>query len=125
MGLGCVPHLWTLSVERTTSSDLSAGRDVTASFQTASPGGPPLYASATGTVLPGETTTLTLQVEPSGRVEGTVVHEDGAPAIGAQVRIEASGGRTTAVATGIGGAFAAEGVPTGPISIRVNDAART
>ena len=75
-------------------------------------------------VRPAETTTLTLQVEPSGSVRGSVAHDDGTPGDRLQVRVEASAGRSAVVQTGGDGTFLAEGVPAGAVTIRVNDPAR-
>ena len=125
-GPGCVPRQWSLTVGPGGGfriPELLSG-PVSASFSTRAVNGPWLYASDADVVRPSETTTLSLLVEPSGAVRGTVVHEDRTPAVGSQVRVEASGGRTTVVQTGEAGVFLAEGLPAGPITIRVSDAAR-
>jgi hypothetical protein len=126
IGPGCTARLWTLNVGPSGGfriPEMLSGQ-VTASFATKSSNGPSLYASDAGVVRPSETTRLSLLVEPSGAVRGTVVHEDGNPAFGSQVRVEASGGRSTVVHTGETGVFLAEGLPAGPITLRVSDAVR-
>ena len=125
-GPGCVPRQWFLSVGPGGTfriPELVSG-PVSASFSTKAVNGPWLYASDSDVVRPSGTTTLTLNVEPSGSVSGTVVHEDGSAAVGSQVRVEAIGGRSTVVQTGERGAFVADGLPAGPITLRVSDTAR-
>ncbi len=125
-GPGCQPATWYLNVGPSGQfriPEVIAG-PVSASFSTRAPGGPWLRAVDADAVAPGATATLDLLVEPSGGVRGRVVHEDGTPAIGSQVRVEAaSSGRVALVQTGGDGTFLAEGVPAGPVTIRVADAA--
>ncbi|MBN2370855.1 MAG: Ig-like domain-containing protein, partial [Vicinamibacteria bacterium] len=124
-GPGCVNKQWYLAIGPNGQyriPELLSG-PVNAKFKTSAPGGPQLSASADGVVAPGETTVLNLLVEPSGGVQGLVEHEDGQLAMGAQVRIDASGGRFAVEQTGTDGTFLAEGIPVGPITIRVSHAA--
>jgi len=126
-GTGCQPQHWTLNLGPSGWFRIPelVGGPVSASFQMRATGGPWLYASDADTVLPGQTTTLTLDVEPSGSISGLVRHDDGvSPAIGAQIRVEGAGGRTAVVATGGDGAFLAQGVPVGAVTIRVSDPAK-
>jgi hypothetical protein len=125
-GPGCVAHQWNLDVGpggQFRIPELISG-PVSATFTTRAPGGPWLYANDTDVVVPDQTTSLTLVVEPSGAVHGSVAHDDDAPAVGSQVRIDASGGRSAVVQTGADGSFLAESIPAGPITIRVDDPAR-
>jgi hypothetical protein len=92
-GPGCVGWEWRLAVGPSGEfriPEIVAG-PVTASFSTQSATGPWLYASDADVVQPSATTTLRLLVEPSGSVRGTVVHDDGTPALGSKVRVESRG----------------------------------
>ncbi|MGE0454288.1 MAG: carboxypeptidase regulatory-like domain-containing protein [Vicinamibacteria bacterium] len=82
-----------------------------------------LYGTAAGEVVPGETTVLDVQVQPSGTVAGRVVRGDGTtPATGADVRIELSGNRVVTLQAQADGGFSAVGVPLGSFDVRVTDA---
>ncbi|MFI4944119.1 MAG: Ig-like domain-containing protein, partial [Burkholderiales bacterium] len=122
---GCEARQWLLTLGSSGQFHIPeiVGGPVSATFHTRAPGGPWLYANDSDTVTPGTTATLTLQVEPSGAVQGSVIHADGSPALGAEVRVEAAAGRVAVVQTGGDGTFLAEGVPAGAITIRVNDPA--
>src|SRR5262249_29237539 len=100
------------------------GGPVSASFATHALGGPWLRATKSDVVLPNQTTTLTLHVEPTGSVHGLVRHDDSSIAIGSQVRLDAYDGRYALVQTGGDGSFLAEGIPAGAVTIHVSDPAR-
>ena len=78
-GAGCEPRQWVLSLGPSGQFRIPelVGGPVSASFSTRASGGPWLFASDSDVVRPAETTTLTLQVEPSGSVHGSVTHDDG------------------------------------------------
>src|SRR6185436_2375680 len=98
-GSSCETRQWVLSVGTSGQFRIPeiAGGPVSARFATHAPGGPWLYASDADVVTPGATTTLQLQVEPSGSVRGRVLHADQTPALGSQVRVEGVGGRVALV----------------------------
>ncbi len=82
-----------------------------------------LYGTASGTLAPNETTSIDVQVQPSGTVTGLVARADGTTlAAGAQVtvKLEPFRGNVALQAQG-DGRFTFHGVPLGPLSMRVND----
>ena len=101
--------------------ELLAG-PVTASLRV-SAGGFALHGMASGAIVPGETTPLVVQVEPSGTVTGLVVRSDGAtPAVGAEVTVRLDGGRgSIGLQVEPDGRFVAEGVPLGRFDVAVSD----
>ena len=78
-GAGCMARQWSLTLGPSGQFRIPemVGGPVSASFYTRAPGGPWLYANDADVVAPGQTTTLSLQVEPSGSVHGRVLHDDG------------------------------------------------
>lgn len=80
-----------------------------------------LYGSRSGTVSAGQTTQLTIQVEPTGTITGHVLRPDGtSPAIGAEVKV-VLGSVSTNYQVQNDGTFTAVGVPLGPFTVRIND----
>lgn len=84
-----------------------------------------LYGSASGTVRPGELTTIVVALQPSGEIRGTVYRqadtpEGRRPAFGAEVKIEHAKGAINLLAQEEGD-FSIRGVPYGPFAVRVFD----
>ncbi len=93
---------------------------VTATFEVAGP--PKLFGTASGLVRPGETLTLPIAIEPTGRVRGLVRRADLAPAAGANVLFLLSAGRgVLSTQTEDDGTFDVEGIPLGSFDLRVED----
>ena len=88
-------------------------------------GGFTLYGSGSGDVVPGETTTIVVAVQDSGRVIGRVLRSDGTtPAYGASVTVQVTpGGASVTVSADPLGNFEAVGVPLGTVTVRVADPA--
>jgi Bacterial Ig-like domain/Carboxypeptidase regulatory-like domain/Bacterial Ig domain len=88
-------------------------------------GGFTLYGTATGSILPGKTTQITVQVQSSGTITGTVLRPDGVtPAVGANVTIQLLGssqGGSVTLQVQSDGTFTALGVPLGSFSVLIND----
>jgi hypothetical protein len=87
-------------------------------------GGFTLYGTTTGNILPAQTTQITVQVQSSGTITGSVLRPDGVtPAVGANVTIQllsAPGGSITLQVQN-DGTFTAVGVPLGSFSLSIND----
>ena len=87
-----------------------------------SSGGFTLYGSASGEVVPGAVTDLTLQVQPSGTVTGAVLRPDGTtPAYGALVTVRLTSGPLVNVQAQADGRFTARGVPLGALTVTASD----
>jgi hypothetical protein len=86
-------------------------------------GGLNLYGRASGTVIPGETASLSIQVQPSGTVKGKVVRANGTtPGFGAEVSLQVAGSGTIALQAQDDGSFIALGVPIDQtITVKVLD----
>jgi hypothetical protein len=81
-----------------------------------------LFGSASSTVTPGQTANISVQVQPSGSVTGTVFRSDGVtPAAGANVTVTLSRGGSVVVQAQTDGTFAANGLPLGGFTARIND----
>jgi hypothetical protein len=80
-----------------------------------------LYGTASGTVLPNQTFNLSIQVQPSGTITGSVLRPDGqTPAVGASVIIQLNVGSITLQVQN-DGTFTAAGVPLGGFTVQFND----
>ena len=90
-------------------------------------GGFAVYGFTTGTVAPSQTTSITIQAQPSGTVSGRVYHADGAtPDSGAQVSLTGPGFSGTVTTTAdSGGNYSFNGVPLGIFSLSVTDPVTT
>jgi hypothetical protein len=88
-------------------------------------GGFTLYGSGSGVVVPGQTTSIVVAVQDSGRVIGRVLRSDGTtPAYGANVTVQVTpGGASVTVPVDPLGNFEAVGVPLGTVTVRVADPA--
>jgi hypothetical protein len=85
-----------------------------------------LYGQATGTVTPGEETTVVVALQPSGEIQGSVFRPAPAPegkraAFGAEVTIVLAKGGTIPLLAQEDGSFAVKGVPQGDFLVRVFD----
>lgn len=82
-----------------------------------------LYGTANGDVLPNQTASVTVQVQPSGTVSGLVLRSDGTtPAVGANVVLQLDGNRgSVTVQAGNDGRFTARGVPFSTFIVRITD----
>jgi len=86
-------------------------------------GGFTLYGTAGGEVLPNQTASINVQVQPSGTVTGLVRRSDGTtPAVGANVVLVLDGNRgSVTVQAGNDGRFTARGVPFSTFVVRITD----
>jgi hypothetical protein len=85
-----------------------------------------LFGSTSSSVAPGQTADITVQVQPSGSVVGTVLRSDGVtPAAGANVALALDRGGSVVVQAQTDGAFTANGLPLGGFTARVNDPVTT
>ena len=95
----------------------------TAALTSVSAGGANLYGTASERVSPGQTTQLTVALQPTGTITGSVLRPDGkTPAYGASVTVDLDQGRgslTTQAQSD--GTFALNGVPLGAFTLRIND----
>ncbi len=81
-----------------------------------------LFGSASSTVTPGQTANISVQVQPSGSVTGTVFRSDGiTPAAGANVTLTLNRGGSLVVQAQTDGTFTANGLPLGGFTLRIND----
>jgi len=88
-------------------------------------GGFTLYGTTTGSVLPGQTATINVQVQSSGTITGLVLRPDGVtPAVGASVTIQLNIGSITVQAQN-DGRFTATGVPLGAFTVNITDPSTT
>jgi hypothetical protein len=83
-----------------------------------------LYGTTTGSIAPGVTNNVTVQLQPSGTVTGVVLRANGTtPAYGATVLLQLDPNRgSVSLQAGSDGRFTARGVPLGAFTIRVDDA---
>ncbi|MBZ5508478.1 MAG: Ig-like domain-containing protein [Acidobacteriia bacterium] len=85
-----------------------------------------LFGSTSSSVLPNQNTDITIQVQPSGTVIGTVFRSDGVtPAAGANVTLILDRGGSVVVQSQTDGTFTAQGIPIGGFTVRVNDPVST
>jgi hypothetical protein len=85
-----------------------------------------LFGSTSSSVAPGQTADITVQVQPSGSVIGTVLRSDGVtPAAGANVTLALDRGGSVVVQAQTDGTFTANGLPLGGFTARVNDPVTT
>ena len=71
-----------------------------------------LFGSTSSSVVPGQTADITVQVQPSGSVAGTVLRSDGVtPAAGANVTLALDRGGSVVVQAQTDGTFTANGLP--------------
>ncbi|HZI75109.1 MAG TPA: carboxypeptidase-like regulatory domain-containing protein, partial [Gemmatimonadales bacterium] len=85
-----------------------------------------LFGSTSSSVTPGQTAEITVQVQPSGSVLGTVLRSDGVtPAAGANVTLALDRGGSVVVQAQTDGTFTANGLPLGGFTARVNDPVTT
>src|SRR4029077_6990243 len=85
-----------------------------------------LFGSTSSSVLPNQNTDITIQVQPSGTVIGTVFRSDGVtPAPGATVTLTLDRGGSVVVQSQTDGTFTAQGIPIGGFTVRVNDTVST
>jgi len=81
-----------------------------------------LYGTASSSVLPNQTTNITIQTQSSGTITGAVLRPDGvAPAVGAFVNIQLAVGGSITLQAQNDGSFTAVGVPLGAFSVLIND----
>ena len=80
----------------------------------------PLQGMTSGTVEPDVEAQLTLQVQPTGTVSGSVLRADGSPAFGAEVTLTTAAGRLRTT-VGADGRFTAIGIPVGDVVARADD----
>jgi hypothetical protein len=84
-------------------------------------GGFTLYGTASGAVVFNQTDNLTIEVQPSGTITGSVLRPDGQTlAVGANVTILNSEGSITLQVQN-DGTFTAVGVPLGNFSVQISD----
>ena len=79
-----------------------------------------LYGNLEDEVRPREETFITLELQPTGRVQGTVLRPDGAPAHGAEVKVRTSRGTVTNQVDDQG-VFVLDGVPAEEIELEISD----
>jgi hypothetical protein len=85
-----------------------------------------LFGSTSSSVVPGQTADITVQVQPSGSVIGTVLRSDGVtPAAGANVTLALDRGGSVVVQAQTDGTFTANGLPLGGFTARINDPVTT
>ncbi|HEX4603250.1 MAG TPA: Ig-like domain-containing protein, partial [Candidatus Angelobacter sp.] len=85
-----------------------------------------LFGSTSSSVLPKQNTDITIQVQPSGTVIGTVFRSDGvSPAAGATVTLTLDRGGAVVVQSQTDGTFTARGIPLGGFTVRINDPVST
>jgi len=85
-----------------------------------------LFGSTSASVVPGQTADITVQVQPSGSVIGTVLRSDGVtPAAGANVTLALDRGGSVVVQAQTDGTFTANGLPLGGFTARINDPVTT
>ena len=85
-------------------------------------GGFTLYGTTTGSIVPNHANKITVQVQSSGTITGTVLRPNGqTPAVGAFVTIQLTSGGAITLQAQNDGTFTATGVPLGGFSVRIND----
>jgi hypothetical protein len=81
-----------------------------------------LYGTASGTVLPGQETTLDVKVQPSGNVRGRVLRASGTPALGTEIALKLLPNRgNLSLYADETGAFETAGVPLGAFELGFRD----
>ncbi|HKC13685.1 MAG TPA: carboxypeptidase-like regulatory domain-containing protein, partial [Vicinamibacteria bacterium] len=95
----------------------------TASLTSVSSGGATLYGTVSGTVTAGRTTQVTIALQPTGTITGSILRPDGkTPAYGASVTVDLDQGRGSLTAQAQNdGAFTVNGVPLGAFTLRASD----
>ncbi len=83
-------------------------------------GGIHLYGNLQDEVRPGDVTPILLELQPTGRVEGTVFRSNGDPAYGAEVVVKTPNGTVTTLADTMG-QFGLDGVPAAAVTIEIGD----
>ncbi len=85
-------------------------------------GGFTLYGTSSGTVLPNQTASVRIQVQPSGTISGLVLRPDGkTPAVGANVTVQLPTLGSINLQAQNDGTFTAIGVPLGVFTVRISD----
>ena len=79
-----------------------------------------LYGTLEDEVRPGEETAILLELQPTGRVQGTVFRSDGAEAYGAEVKVRTPRG-TVITQVDADGMFGIDGVPAEAVTVGVSD----
>lgn len=82
-----------------------------------------LYGMTSGTLAPGETKDVVVQVQPSGTVTGRVVRSDGvSAAYGSALTLWAHASGTVRLQAGLDGRFTVRGLPLGDFTFWARDA---
>ena len=121
---GTGPFPYYLNVTATSNGTFSLPQVLAGPFTaqlSADIGGFTLYGTASGSVIFNQTNNVSIEVQPSGTISGSVLRPDGqTPAVGTNVSVQTNVGSIT-VQVQNDGTFTAIGVPLGGFSAQFND----